>query len=150
MKHNLKHLQSLVAVALCIIMAMAFTSCSDDDEPAGNDLAKIIVGSWAQDGDNDIITINANGTGAWYENAADYQNGEVASSFNWSYKDGWFTMTEGGEVVEKMRAKSVYKDKIVWQEYAIETDDYQPSEDDWEASDAFGYYDLWTWERFTK
>lgn len=34
MKHKFLHLQSLVAVALCVIMAMAFTSCSnDDDEP---------------------------------------------------------------------------------------------------------------------
>ena len=40
MKHKLKHLQSLVAVALCVIMAMAFTSCSDDDdEPSSDNLA---------------------------------------------------------------------------------------------------------------
>lgn len=31
MKHKLLHLQPLVAVALCVIMAMAITSCSDDD-----------------------------------------------------------------------------------------------------------------------
>lgn len=43
MKHKILHLQSLVAVALCVIMAMAFTSCSDDDdEPASNS----IVGTW--------------------------------------------------------------------------------------------------------
>ncbi len=43
MKHKLFHLQSLVAVALCVIMAMAFTSCSDDDdEPASNS----IIGTW--------------------------------------------------------------------------------------------------------
>lgn len=42
MKHKLLHLQSLVAVALCVIMATAFTSCSDDDdEPAAD-----IVGTW--------------------------------------------------------------------------------------------------------
>lgn len=32
MKQELKHLQSLVAVALCVIMAFAFASCSDDDD----------------------------------------------------------------------------------------------------------------------
>ena len=43
MKHKLLHLQSLVAVALCVIMAMAFTGCSDDDdEPADSG----IVGTW--------------------------------------------------------------------------------------------------------
>lgn len=33
MKQKMKHLQSLVAVALCIIFAMSFISCSKDDEP---------------------------------------------------------------------------------------------------------------------
>ncbi len=43
MKHKLLHLQSIVAVALCVIMAMAFNSCSNDDnEPASNN----IVGTW--------------------------------------------------------------------------------------------------------
>ena len=88
MKHNLKHLQSLVAVALCVIMAMAFTSCSDDDdEPASDELTSIIVGAWAQDGDNDIFVVNANGTGVGYENLTDYQNNLEGYKFNWSYKD---------------------------------------------------------------
>ena len=40
MKYALKHLQSLVGVALCVVMAMAFTSCSDDDdEPENGSLA---------------------------------------------------------------------------------------------------------------
>ncbi len=151
MKHKLLHLQSLVAVALCVIMAMAFTSCSDDDdEPAGNDLAKIVVGTWAQDGDNDILTINANGTGVGYDNPTAYQNNQVGYSFNWSYNDGWVTVTSEGEEVEKMRAKSVSQNKIVWQRYAIPSESYDPSEDDWDGHDAFGYFDLWTWERYTK
>ena len=34
MKQKMKHLQTLVAVAMCVIFAMSFTSCSkDDDEP---------------------------------------------------------------------------------------------------------------------
>lgn len=34
MKQKMKHLQSLVAVALCVIFALSFSSCSkDDDEP---------------------------------------------------------------------------------------------------------------------
>lgn len=45
------------------IVGMTFVSCSndDDDEPVGNNLEKVVVGTWAQDGDNDILTINANG-----------------------------------------------------------------------------------------
>lgn len=43
MKQKLKHLQSLVAVALCVIMAMTFTSCGDDDDAPDNNS---IVGTW--------------------------------------------------------------------------------------------------------
>ena len=152
MRQKILHLQSLVAVALCVIMSMAFVSCSDDDdEPAGNDLAKIVVGTWAQDGDNDILTINANGTGVGYEDLTDYQNNREGYKFNWSYKDGWVYVTidfYGETQIEKMRAKSVSQNKIVWQRYAIPSENYDPSEDDWDGHDEFGYYDLWTWERY--
>lgn len=43
MKHKLLHLQSLVAVALCFIMSMAFISCSDDEDEPEKDS---IVGTW--------------------------------------------------------------------------------------------------------
>ncbi|MCM1036709.1 MAG: hypothetical protein NC406_05220 [Bacteroides sp.] len=151
MKHKLFSFQSLVAVALCVIMGVAFAACSDDDdEPAGDDLAKVVVGTWAQDGDNDILTINANGTGAGYDNPTAYHNNQVGYKFNWTYKDGWVTVTVGGQEVEKLRAKSVSQNKIVWQQYAIASDDYDPSQDEWDGHDAFGYYDFWTWERYTK
>lgn len=149
MKHKLLHLQSLVAVALCVIMAMAFTSCSDDDdEPATDELTSIIVGVWAQDGDNDIFVVNANGTGIGYENSTDYQNNKEGYKFNWSYKDGWVYVTidfYGETQKEEMRAKSVSKNKIVWQRY-----DEEASDGDGYDKDAFGYYELWTWERYTK
>ena len=90
MKHKLLHLQSLVSVALCVIMAIAFTSCSDDDE---DELTSIIVGAWVQDGDNDIFVVNANGTGVGYEDLTDYQNNREGYKFNWSYKDGWVNIT---------------------------------------------------------
>ncbi|MCM1504958.1 MAG: hypothetical protein NC127_07165 [Muribaculum sp.] len=151
MKYAFKHLQSLVAVALCVIMSLTFASCSDDDdEPEESELANVVVGTWAQDGDNDILTVNANGTGVWYNSPQDYQNNQVATTFLWRYNDGWVDVTEDGYMVEKMRAKSVSQNKIVWQRYAIESDGYDPSEDDWDGHDAFGYYDLWTWERYTK
>lgn len=50
--------------------------------------------------------------------------------------------------LKKMRVKSVSQNKIVWQRYAIPSEDYDPSEDEWDGHDAFGYYDLWTWERY--
>ncbi len=144
MKHNLKHLQSLVAVALCVIMAMAFTSCSDDDdEPAGDELTSIIVGVWAQDDDNDILVVNANGTGVIYDSPELYEQKKDGASFTWTYKNGWVKASIAEDQEEEMRAKSVSKNKIVWQCYYKEA-----SEGD--GYDAFGYYDLWTWERYTK
>lgn len=44
MKQGIKHLQSLIAVALCIIMSTALYSCSDDDDDEPNNNA--IVGEW--------------------------------------------------------------------------------------------------------
>lgn len=149
MKHKLFHLQSLVAVALCVIMAMAFTSCSDDDdEPAGDELTSIIVGDWAQDGDNDILTVNANGTGVGYENPTDYQNNREGYSFTWTYKDGWVNVNinfYGETQIEEMRAESVSRNKIVWRRY-----DKEAGSGEGYDKDAFGYYELWTWERYTK
>ena len=44
MKHKKLHLQSLVAVALCLIFSLAFVGCGDDnDEPEDG---KSIVGTW--------------------------------------------------------------------------------------------------------
>lgn len=154
MKNNFFNLQSLLTVTLCAIMSLSFAACSDDDdEPNGNDLIKIVVGTWAQNGDNDIFTINTNGTGAWYESPNDFQNDEVGSTLNWSYNDGWINITMdyyGSPQIEKMRAESVSQNKIVWKRYAIPSEHYDPSEDEWDGHDSFGYYDFWTWERYTK
>lgn len=144
MKHSLKHLQSLVAVALCVVMTMAFTSCSkDDDEPASDDLTSIVVGTWYwPDGsDDDIFVVNANGTGIGYENPSNYHNHKADYKFSWSYKDGWFNMNidfYGEPQIEKMAARSVSKDKIVWERY--------DTEEGGDSSD----YELWTWERYSK
>jgi hypothetical protein len=153
MNKSLKHLQSLVAVALCVIMSMTLSSCSDDDEPAGDDLVKVMAGTWAQDGDNDILVISADGSGLTYNNPMDYESNEVNCLIRWSYKDGWvylsFVYDDGGCQDEEMRAISVSKNKIVWQRYEKNTDDVNNRPDHYNH-DSFGYYTLWTWERYTK
>lgn len=149
MKQKLLHLQSLVAVALCVIMSMALVSCSDDDEPDGDNLAKIVVGTWAQDGDNDIFTIKADGTGEYYDRPEDYYAKHDGDKLTWKYSDGWFTLfigeiEEGEASIDdfKMRVKSASKDKIVWKNYAPVYGSRA-----YDDTDAFGDYDLWTWER---
>lgn len=152
MRHKILNLKSLFTLAVCVAMSMAIISCSDnDDEPDSNDLAKILIGVWAQDGDNDILTINVGGTGTGYDNSSDYQNNRESYQLTWNYSDGWVNMTidyDGDTQAEKMRARSVTQNKIVWQRYAIPSEGYDPSEDEWDGHDSFGYYDLWTWERY--
>ena len=141
MKHKLLHLQSLVAVALCVIMAMVFNSCSnDDDEPAGNELTSIIVGVWAQDGDNDIIVINKGGTGAGYESPTDYSDKNSYGSITWEYKNEYVYLDLGfyGDVQkEKLKAVSVSKNEIKWRRYETDENDNFTNE-----------YEEWTWTRY--
>lgn len=146
MKHNLKHLQSLMAVAVCAVMSMVFIGCSDDDEELTNDeLTSIIVGTWAQDGDNDIFVVNANGTGVVYGSPELYEQKKDGASFTWTYSEGWIKASIAGIQEEEMRAQSVSPNKIVWQRY-----DKEASDNDGYYTDAFGYYELWTWERYVK
>lgn len=117
MKQQLLRLRTLVAVMMCALMGLTFAACSDDDDDpsGGNDeLLSIVVGAWEQDGDDDIIEIKSNGTGAFYENAADFEASKTSSTFNWKYSDGLVTVTANGQEVVKMRTKSVEKNKIVW------------------------------------
>lgn len=141
MKHKLLHLQSLVAVALCVIMAMAFTSCSDDDEePAGDELTSIIVGVWAQDGDNDIIVINNGGTGAGYESPTDYYDKNSYGSIIWEYKNDYVYLDLGYYSYvqkEKLKAVSVSKNEIKWRRYETDENDNFTNE-----------YEEWTWTRY--
>lgn len=143
----MKHLQSLVAVALCVIMAFAIAGCSkDDDEPAIDSLSSIIVGVWAQDGDNDIMVFNANGTGVWYDSPAEYEQKENPNNFTWNVKGEWLTINfdyGDGSYSYQMKCrpeKIVSKNKIIWKDYDDEEYD--------DLKDAFGYYRLWTWERY--
>lgn len=149
MKHFVKHLQSLVTVALCVIMAFTFTSCNkNEDEPAADNLSSIIVGVWAQDGDDDIMVFNANGTGMFYDSPADYAHKESSYNFTWNLKNEWLTINidyygDGSyDYQEKCRPeKIVSKNKIIWKDY-----DEDFAHDG--LNDAFGYYRLWTWERY--
>ena len=145
MKNYLKHLQSLVTVALCVIMVVSLSNCSkDDDEPAKDNLSSIIVGVWAQDGDDDIMVINSNGTGMFYESPEDYDKNEVSEDFTWTLKGEWLTFDWGYTDLQKLRIKDlVSKDKIIWYDY---WEQHEFSKDD--PEDSFGHYRIWTWERY--
>ncbi len=140
MKHKLLHLQSLVAVAVCVIMAMALNSCSDDDDEPADNLTSIIVGVWAQDGDDDIFVINKGGTGAGYENPANYYDNNSYGSITWEYKNDYVYLDLGydGDIQkEKLKAISVSKNEIKWLRYRTDENGYFTNESD-----------EWTWTRY--
>lgn len=78
---------SLFAAILCV----NFAACSDDNEESteSDNLQEIVVGAWAQDGDNDIFLVNADGTGIGYENSEDYEQNVPGYTFTWTYKNEW-------------------------------------------------------------
>ena len=138
----------LVMVTVCV----GLVACGDDnDEPGNENLQKIMPGVWAQDGDNDILVINSDGTLFWYDNEEDYQEGIAWSHGTWSIKGEWVNLVsvndhQPDEIAHyEMRPIEIYQNKIVWKWYDDDAD-----EDEIDNTDAFGNYTVWTWERYNK
>lgn len=142
----MKTLRFLGMALLAMILCVNLAACSDDDEEKGEsgNLNGIIIGAWAQDGDDDIFVVNADGTGIGYEDAEFYEQNEQCYTFVWAQKNEWLELDidfYGTLQEEELRPESVSANKIVWRRY----EDYDTG-----TKDAFGWYDLWTWERYTK
>lgn len=141
-KRQMKTLRLIGTALLAVVMCVNFAACSDDNEGnASDNLQEIIVGVWAQDGDNDIFVLNADGTGIVYGDETLYKNDEDGDSFTWTYSNGWVYGGVPGIQEEELRAESVSTNKIVWRRYR----DYDTG-----SKDVFGWYDYWIWERYTK
>lgn len=129
---------------IAVLMCANFTACSsDDDDPAEEpttNLSKAIIGTWEQDGDDDIMVVKSDKTLTWYENEADYKNNEVSDIYQWEVNGECLKLYYEGRQKE-MRPKEIKANIIVWKEYGEYNDDY---------SDSYGSYDLWTWERYNK
>ena len=144
-----KTLIKLLAISMIAMLNFSLLSCSDDDEEsASKELTSVMLGAWAQDDDDDIFVLQANGTGNHYTRPEWYELGENPNPLTWSYSDGLFVLSLGGEYegqVEYMRAESVSDKKIVWRRYE---DPYDSEITYYE--DEYGTYCLWTWERLKK
>ena len=144
-----KTLIKLLAISMIAMLNFSLLSCSDDDEEsASKELTSVMLGAWAQDGDDDIFVLQANGTGNHYTCPEWYELGENPNPLTWSSSDGLFVLSLGGEYegqVEYMRAESVSDKKIVWRRYE---DPYDSEITYYE--DEYGTYCLWTWERLKK
>lgn len=142
MKHFKFPFHTLLMAMMCVVLMTAFSSCKSDDDSSEN-IAQIIIGTWAQDGDNDIMVLSNDGTGVWYDGPSEYNKNEVYYSFAWHISDDWLYFIDSYGEEQKMRPISVSKDKIVWKRYDQWTD-----EDDADGYDSFGFYTIWTWERY--
>lgn len=121
MKHKVLHLQSLLAVALCVIMSVTFSGCGDDDDEPEKDsknLETILVGTWTADGE--YIVLNSYGSGQYYVDYESYVNkGKCDIVTSWFCKDNVLTMVidselEGEVYTQPLIAKSVSENEIVW------------------------------------
>lgn len=121
MKHKLLHLQSLLAVALCVIMSVTFSGCGDDDDEPEKDsknLETILVGTWTAEGE--YIVLNSYGSGQYYVDYESYvNNGKCDIVTSWFCKDNVLNMVidselEGEVYTSRLIAKSVSENEIVW------------------------------------
>ncbi len=121
MKHKLLHLQSLIAVALCVIMSVTFSGCGDDDDEPEKDsknLEKILVGTWTAEGE--YLVLNSNGTGRYYVDYYSYaNNGKCDVITSWSCKGNTIYMVVDSELEGEVYsltlvAQSVSENQIVW------------------------------------
>ena len=136
----------LIGMALlAIVMSFNFTACSSDNDPQQDennttDLSKAIIGTWVQDGDDDILVVKSDGTMTWYEDEKDYKAQEISCIYTWSIKNNWLKGYWEDKLEIEARPAEITKDKIIWKDY----------ESLGEYSDSYGKYRLWTWERYTK
>lgn len=137
----------LIGIALiAILMCVNFAACCSDDDPNEEsviNLSKAIIGTWVQDGDDDIMVIKSNGTLTWYDDETDYKNDEISEIYQWEVKGEWLYFYYEGRTMEEMRPIEVKNNIIVWKEY----DDYEYDDSE---HDSYGYYTRWTWERYSK
>ncbi|MBO5251970.1 MAG: hypothetical protein J6B31_08290 [Bacteroidaceae bacterium] len=141
----MKTFRMIGMVLFAVLMCVNFTSCSSNDDDDSTEettnLSKIIIGTWVQNGDDDIMVIKSDKTLTWYENETDYKNNEISDIYQWELKNEWLKFYCEGELVGEMRPEEVKNNKIIWKDY----DDYEN-----DYSDSYGNYRLWTWERYTK
>ena len=135
----------LIGIALfAVLMCVNFTACSSDEGAPTEkpiDLSKIIIGTWMQDSDDDILVVNSNQTLGRYRNETDYKNNEEPDIFQWEIKNEWFILYYEGESVGEMCTKEIKDNMIVWKVYSEYENDY---------SDNYGNYSLWIWERYAR
>ncbi len=142
----MKTLRMIGMALFAVLVCVNFVACggSDDnptEEPQKN-LSKIIIGTWEQDADDDIIVVKSDGTFIGYYDEIAYKNGEVAGIFTWKIKgkEWLYIYDDEGDLEWELFPAEVNEDLIIWKYY----NDYG------ELSDSYGKYSRWRWTRYEK
>ena len=135
----MKTLRLIGMALLAMVLSVSFTACSDD-EPESN---KSLIGIWIESWYDDIIEFKADGSGYWAEALGDTD----VAYFYWTYKDGMLTIVNVDGETEEARLVNQSEDKILWKHYVNNPDAYYPNVIN---KDDYGYYYMWTWERYAK
>lgn len=131
---------------LAVVMSMNLVSCGDDDdstEISEENLGQLIIGTWIQDGDDDVIVIKSDGTVTWYADTTYYENNIIDGVYEYQLTPGiWrLNMYYNGELEFELRPHEIFENVIVWKKYhGGNTGEH----------DGYGYYSFWTWERYNK
>lgn len=154
MKHKLKHLQSLVAAVLCVIVVIAFTGCSDDDDPK---LSQTIEGEWIKSNGNIYYQFSSDGTGRYICLAdepgynPEYPDAVIKDPidpyyFDYIVEEDVLTMKEYADIQDK-DDYTIYVYKIVVSNDVLQMKCLRTSENgiDWNDSDcSWEIYNRWT------
>lgn len=142
----MKTFRILGMALFAVLLSVNFVACGGSDdaptEESPKNLSKIIIGTWEQDGDDDIIVVKSDGTFTWYYDEIDYKNGEVAEINTWKIKgkEWLYIYDDEGDLDWELFPAEVNEDLIIWKDY----NDYG------ELSDSYGKYSRWRWTRYDK
>lgn len=152
----MKKLKFFAFTLFAVLACVNLSSCSDDDDkdaPSASDdnFASVIIGAWTDDdaGNQPVYCFHEDGSYAAYHDEQKYVQNRPMEHGTWSYNDGLlkiYSYDEDGDYNETYRPESVSQNKIVLKHYYDEAD--SSASEYCDGRDEYGYYDLWTLERY--
>lgn len=139
----MKTLRFIGMALLAMVLSVSFTACSDNGDKDEITSNSFLIGVWIESWYDDIIELKADRSGYY----AEFLDDTEVASFHWTYKDGMLTYVMADGEIEEARLVNQSEDKILWKHYVNYPDAYNSNVI---KKDDYGYYYMWTWERYTK